>query len=333
MIDKLDLRVPGAAPFTESFGRLYAGMRADPKRWRQSKHYAASASFEDCGMDILLHVNCTMTKNPMHKLEIIRTGEKTYEEMVTLAARVFDSDPEDFGIMRIDLTADVEGVPVDWFKRHTLVRSKQTRREMGSVEPYMTIGKGRAETLYSGVKPNQIRIYDKTAERRMQYQKYVGKFAREVAGLPDSFEIEPTTFEAMYGHDMNEIVTRVERQVSARDVEKLGLSEMRSIRMRADSISPFEKMVFFDDQALDPRIEDYSFDVWNAGMNLQSRVREFGIAETHRWMRMQLGSNFNRAKKKYASFFRLSDNVVGIDSARLKNIYQASSYRQILRAA
>ena len=328
VIDKLDLRVPGGTPFTESFGRLYGRMSWDAKRWRKSQYYSASASFDDCGLDVLLHMHCTMGDKDIHKMEILRSGEKTYAEMVHLCGRVFDCDPERLGIMRVDLTADVADVPVDWFKRHTLVQAKQTRREIGSVQTYQTVTKGRAETLYAGVKPNQIRIYDKVAERRMQYGKYLQKFHRMSAENGFAESLQPTSFEAMYGHNDAATITRVERQVAARDIEKMGLVTLKSLT-RADLLDPFKKMLFFDSPRFDERIEDWGFTDWCVGMHLQQRVRELGYSETYSWLRAQHGKNFDRAKKKYAAFLRVPDNVVSIDAARLRNEYRQSSYRQL----
>ena len=248
--------------------------------------------------------------------------------MLAITSKVFACDPKKLGVMRVDLTADVPGVPVDWFKRHTLVKSKQTRREIGSVESYQTITKGRAETLYAGVKPNQIRIYDKVAERRMQYARYCQGFARETAKTPFLFDVELTSFETMYGHRDDAVITRVERQVSGRDVEKLHITSVGTLRT-AHMLDPFEKMLFFDAQRFDPRIEDWGFRDWCAGMHLQQRVQQFGVSETLTWMRAQLGKNFDRAKKNFAPFLRVTDNVIGIDAGRLKDIYRRSAIRQL----
>jgi len=333
LIDKLDLRIPGQVPFTPQFAEVYTSESRNEKRWRKSNHYVRVASFEDCGYEMLLHMGCTVTKEPLHKLEILRTGDKTVPAMRALAGSVFACDPDELGIMRVDLTADIEGVPVDFFKRHTKVRCKQTRRELGTVEPYQAVAKGVAETLYSGVKPNQIRIYDKTAERRMQYQKYLTRFARESAQLPESAEIQATTFEEMYGTGMWDVVTRVERQVAARDVEKLGISTLRALRLKADTLNPFEKMVFFENREPDPTIDDWGFVDWHCGMDLRRRVEMFGIADVERWMRAHLKQHFNRARKKYDSFLRITSNVVGINSQQLRDAYATSTARQLLRAA
>jgi hypothetical protein len=335
LIDKLDLRIPGAVPFTPQFSDVYAATSRDEKRWRKSNHYVRVASFEDCGYEMLLHMGCTVTKEPLHKLEILRAGDKTLPEMRELAGRVFATDPDELGIMRVDLTADIEGVPVDFFKRHTVVRLKQTRREHFHVDPGQTVSKAVAETIYAGVKPNQIRIYDKTGERRMQYQKYCARFARESARLPESAEVQATTFEEMYGHGMYDVITRVERQVAARDVEKMGLRTLRALRMHADTLDPFARMVFFQTQELEPRLDDgFTPEAWHCGMDLRERVKMFGLADVERQMRNEWGAkNYLRARKKFASFLRLTSNVVGIDAQGLRNAYATSTARQLLRAA
>jgi hypothetical protein len=363
----LDLRIPGQVPFTPEFAQVYSSVSSDEKRWRKSNHYVRVANFEDCGYEMLLHMSCTVTKEPIHKLEVLRAGDKTLSDMRELAGRVFATDPDPLGLMRVDLTADLEGVPVDFFKRHTKVRCKQTRREFGTVEGYQTVAKGTAETLYSGVKPNQIRIYDKTGERRMQYERYLARFQSErdrAGGAGDRAELrkvidsirncaeehtlklerirlaiaewggtEPSSFEELYGHGPDEVITRVERQVGARDLDKLGLISLRALRLSAELLNPFEKMVFFENRDPDPRIEDWGFIDWHCGMDLRRRVEMFGIAEVEREMKAQLHKNFHRTRKKFDPFLRLTSNVVGIDSKRLRDAYASSTYRQLLRAA
>jgi hypothetical protein len=243
-------------------------------------------------------------------------------------------DPDEMGIMRVDLTADLEGVPVDFFKRHSVVKCKQTRRQHLLVEHGEVIAKGMAETLYSGVKPNQIRIYDKTAERRMQYQKYCNRFARESGLLPKSAEKpKATTFEELYGHGMWDTITRVERQVAARDVEKMGIETLRSLRLKADLLDPFAKMVFFNGKEPEPTIEHWGFRDWHCGMDLRQRVEWFGLADVERQMKAELKQNYPRQRKHFAPFLRLTSNVVGIDSQGLRNAYATSTRRQLLRAA
>jgi hypothetical protein len=105
----------------------------------------------------------TMTSESFNKLEIYDAGDKSLSEMRRLTASIFDVDPDRLGLMRVDLCVDVYGVDVGWFKRHTIVQSKQTNREFGVVQPYITIQKGQTETLYAGVKPNQYRLLQQTS--------------------------------------------------------------------------------------------------------------------------------------------------------------------------
>jgi len=62
----------------------------------------------------------TMTSESFNKLEIYDTGDKSLCEMRRLTASIFDVDPDQLGLMRVDLCVDVHGVDVGWFKRHTI---------------------------------------------------------------------------------------------------------------------------------------------------------------------------------------------------------------------
>ncbi len=346
MIDYLAIRIPEGAPPTPFFSDLYASTRSNPKVWKSGQFYSASAKLDEFGVDAIVHMDCRMTKKNMHKVEILRAGDKNFEDLLSIPSRLFHGDPLDFGVMRVDLTADVTDVGMDWFKRHTHVRNKQTRREHGVVDPYETIRKGRAQTLYAGVKPNQFRMYDKTAERQWQYSRYLGKFirgqkdVREQASydvrhglqleMPE--EMGPTTFEALYGTDYNAVVTRVERQVAARDLDRMGLTTVGSLR-RLPLLDPFASMIFYDESPGMEPLPDLSSDAYCAGMMWRSRLKEFGLDETLACMKAAHGKNFHRAKKKFDPFLRVTENVVGIDSKQLTSLFRGSVTKQLLNLA
>jgi hypothetical protein len=342
LIDKADIRVPEGVRFTPEFLSMNELFSRDGHpwrnpsqmgRWKPDPAYAGRASFDDCGLDVVVHADCKMTRKRTHKIEILRAGEKTYDEMVHLVQKVVVCEPEDMGLMRVDLTADVSGVPVDWFKRHVYVKHKQARRELGEVEAYQLVTKGRADTLYGGVKPNQVRIYDKTGERRMQQQKYLRRFTRLNAELPPSSRVEPTSFETKYGHGMWDVITRVERQVHGRHLESLSLKKITDL-LTATELDPFNKLVFFTQQTdMEREFLNLSWRDQMAAEALLHRVQTQGISATLSHMKAALGTNFYREKEKFASFLRLADNVVGIDSQRLRDAYASSTYRQMLRAA
>jgi hypothetical protein len=323
MIDKADLRVERNVPFTREFQEVYeASQRGEKRPWGSSQYFASTADLRGFGYDVRLHMYSTLTPEPIHKLEIYDAGEKTYQEMRSLAASIFDCNPDRLGLMRVDLCADVHGIDVGWFKRHTIIQSKQTQREFGTVAPYQTVRKGKAGTLYAGVKPNQFRIYNKSAERLVRWKWYVRQLKRQAP------ELEPTPYEVMYGHPSDAIITRVERQITGRDLERVGFSTFESLKA-ASSISPFKKIVFYEASGLEPSMEEYGFAMWTSGMYLRSMVKEFGLAETRGFMKEKLGRNLYRDWKRFEPFLCLPSQTIGIDSSTLYTSFQQSVSRQL----
>jgi hypothetical protein len=323
VIDKTDLRVQTTTPYTKRFREvLEASWRQERSPWRESKYFQSTADFRPYGYDVRLHLYSTMTQEPIHKLEIYDTGEKTYQDMHRLVASVFDCDPGRLGLMRVDLCADIHGVDVEWFKRHTIIQSNQTQREFGRIFPYQTIRKGRAQTLYAGVKPNQFRIYNKTEERMVQWIRYVRKLSRQAPGL------EPTPYELMYGHPEDEIITRFERQIAARDLERVGLTDFTSLQ-KAAFISPFEKVVFYEASRSEPQLADYGYKQWTSGMYLRQMVLQDGLAQVRGFMKEQLGRNLYREWSRMSEFLYVPDPHIGIDSSTLYKAYQSSLGRQL----
>jgi hypothetical protein len=326
MIDKADLRVQRNVPFTREFSEVYeASQRGDKRPWGSSRYFAATADLRSFGYDVRLHMYSTLTKEPIHKLEIYDAGDKSYAEMQQLAASIFDCDPRRLGLMRVDLCVDIQGVDVGWFKRHTIVQSKQTQREFGSVAPYQTIRKGRAETLYSGAKPNQFRIYNKAAERLIRWKWYVRQLKRQAPGL------EPTSYLAMYGHSDDAIITRLERQIAGRDLERLGFTNFESLQTAA-TVSPFQKVVFYEATQSEPSIEEHGFMRWTSGMYIRQMVSEFGLAAVRGFMKEKLGRNLYREWDHIKPFLHVPDTAIGIDSSTLLNSYQSSVSYQLQRA-
>ena len=116
MYDYLALRVPAGAPLAPEFREVCGHLSGDRSwrnpsvhggRWKPSKIYNGSASLEDCGIDAIVHMECRMTKKATHKVEILRMGDKTYDQALDTVSRIFLCDPPDLGIMRTDATADV----------------------------------------------------------------------------------------------------------------------------------------------------------------------------------------------------------------------------------
>ncbi len=119
------------------------------------------------GVDAVIHLSFRFGK-PNHKVEIVDAGEKTVEQIADIVLSLFDVDPWNLELMRVDLAADVDGAPVSWFQDHAYVNRKQysSRIEKSQEMELQFVGMGTAiaQTIYAGKRPNLIRIYDKLGE-------------------------------------------------------------------------------------------------------------------------------------------------------------------------
>jgi hypothetical protein len=251
MIDKLEVRVPRATQFRRQFGELYSELCSLPKSpfAKRGRDYQKSGDLRAYGYDLILHVHCIHGKNGDHKVELIDTGKRAFSCCLAEIERVFDIDPLQCGVMRVDCAADVPYVSVDWFHQHVRVRWKQFANEIGKLvleqpnatEPlqYSQMGKREIQTLYFGKRPNCLRIYDKIAEWQAEYRnargqdtwlllkrmQKAGASPEEVTsrllseGLnPDAEDCFPT-FKETYGvPPTGYTLTRVERQIAGGQV-------------------------------------------------------------------------------------------------------------------
>jgi hypothetical protein len=323
VIDKADLRVERNAPFTREFQEVYtASQRAERCPWTNSKYFASTADLRPFGYDARLHMYSTLTREPIHKLEIYDAGDKTLDEMRSLAASIFEVNPDRLGLMRVDLCVDVHGVDVGWFKRHTIIQSKQTNREFGGVAPYQTIRKGKAETFYAGMKPNQYRFYNKALERLVRWRWYERHLSRRA---PD---LVPTPYEVLYGHSPAAIITRVERQIAGRDLTRLGLTDFASLK-NTPMLSPFQKVTFYEARTGEPSIEEFGFFRWSSGMYVRQMVCDFGLPAARGWLREKLGRGLYREWKHLEPFLHVPEQTTGISSEGLAMLFQSSALKQI----
>ena len=177
MIDKLDLRIPRYAPFTSEFGRLYSELRAIEKSpFRPSKYYDYVGDLREYGYDVRLNLYCRMQKSGDHKIELFDVGTKSKSEIIEEVSRIFDLDPYELGVMRVDFAVDVNGVPLSWFRESVRVSYKRWRAGITDHRFFGEMGNGNIQTLYFGKRPNLIRIYDKMAEYRSAYRKPGGRY-------------------------------------------------------------------------------------------------------------------------------------------------------------
>src|SRR5439155_10620589 len=134
--------------------------------------------------------------------ELVDAGSHCFPFFIHEIERIFEVDPYQLEIMRVDLAADVPGISVLWFLTNGRVNFKRfSNAGTGNFE-YQQQGQRGPETLYYGKKPNCYRIYNKIREYEHQYRKLA-----RAAG-----EGEIPSFETMFGLSQDNTLTRVERQ-------------------------------------------------------------------------------------------------------------------------
>ncbi len=315
MIDKLEVRVPRLTQYSSDFQKLYSDVRRSRKDpFVRSRHYLAVADLRPFGYKAILHTYCVHGAGD-HKLELIDTGRATLAEMIREIENVFDVNGRRLEISRIDLAADVSGVPVEWFLEHLRAKWKRFTADIGKVE-YSRMGKLAVETFYLGKRPNCYRIYNKIAELHYQYGRLkVG-----------DGELKPA-FEALFGlPEKGLVLTRVERQIAGgRLPNEIGM--VGKLRGLAD-FNPFENLEVLAGTAGAPNVEDYGLSAYLQGRGLECMVNELGgIHRTRAWLNKHSGGNAARILGNLAGFLPASEYPVTVES--IHQTYRDSVRRQI----
>ena len=318
MIDKVEVRVPRHTPYTGAFTSLVrdvTGIRDDP--FHQSKHYLKVGDLRRFGFPTIFHGFCVHGAGD-HKLELIDAGKMSLALMGHEIERIFETDSRGLDVMRIDLAADVEDVPVSWFLEHVRARYKRWVSDIGPLAIEVSrMGNGGIQTLYLGKRPNCYRIYDKIAEMLHEYRRLNRGKGSE--NFP--------TFQEAYGYpESGCTLTRVERQIAAGRVpEQIGT--FGRLRKELPSFNPFDKLEFAvaSPRALPP-VEDYGVEAYLAGMGLKARIKEDGMHRTMHWLNRFGSRHGARLMRKYAEFLPANE---GLDEMDLLEIYRDSVSRQI----
>jgi hypothetical protein len=339
MIDKLDQGVPRNAEYTRSFGKLIE-LSMSPewhrKVWRDGGHYLRRGDFREISggeLPVIVHQYNRHDKKAGDKIELVETGGRSLLEMNSAVSAIYAVDPLENRIMRLDCAADLPGVPVDWFRNNTEFRGKQTNREWA----VQSITQRTAQTLYSGVKPHQLRIYDKTGHR-------IKLLESENRRRDKDQEPEPQTFEARWGYPPSQIVTRVERQLGGAEVKKFGYAKVGHLYELAGA-DPFRQIVFPSD--LDFRGVAGASVFVGAGFTLSTedrigirwmrdRVERDGVVNAKAMLRSLCSSRdaYYRRWSKWKEFVLPNREAQVVTRTELLDSFRASTLNQItLRAA
>jgi len=314
VMDKVDVRVPSAPQFSAEFARAYRDFGSDQKVFHPSQLYTRVGDLRKIGFQSILHVHCQMDRQGNHKLELIDVGDLSFRGIQHEILRIFDIEPRKLEIMRLDLAADVVGVPVLWFARNTRAKWKQWVAEIGKIE-YAQMGKRRVETVYFGKRPNCFRIYDKISEFHHQYDQMIRR-ASDAAEVP--------TFEEKFGYPATGFVlTRVERQIAGAQIPK-ELKKVEHLR-RLPDFNPFDRLELLAGRYSEPQISDFGMKYFT-GLGLRGKADEIGVHRLRSMLNEISKGNSSRILRDYAPFM---PSGRGIDEAALYRKYQESVNRQL----
>lgn len=318
MIDKLDLRIPGHGFFTDGVARFIREIdyTAGNLRMKPSRYYACVADLRQMGIDALLHVHYRFREPHDNKLEILDVGKKPYSEMTQLIEAVTPVDAAKLGVMRLDLCADVQNVPVMWFQPRARFEFKRFAREDGELK-YAMLGTDGVQTLTAGKRPNVFRIYDKPAECRFQFHRLMRKRPADAPELD---------FEREFGFSPESVITRIERQMGGRDVAPIPTFADVS---RLPEFNPFSRLqTVGGDNCVTPTVEEVGLSDWLMGTRLSQLAHEMGMQQFRRWLNRTSSGNASRMLSKYARYFPCADKG-GIATEGIYEIYRESTRRQL----
>lgn len=338
------VRVPALAPRAAGMAKVLQGLHGyNLGPFTPSARYELVGSLrEHYGIDAILHFGYRHGAHS-HKIEILDSGEKTLQQMADVVTDVFDVDPWSLGLMRVDLTADVQGVPVPWFRDHSFVSRKQfsSRIENSNEHEIRFVGmaKGEAQTLYAGKRPNLIRIYNKVAELRLQHRKLESDCRRFNARMrtlkPEMVALEmsaeqmyygsriPPTFEEFcktkgFHFSKGEIVTRIERQIGGGRFppELATLNDLRFVH----ELTPFKELQLVSKgpiQQLGPPPEDVSMRNYLASIGLSTLQQAFGSAQLAHSFVLRFGKgNGKRILESLADCFPVEREFLAIEEVQ-----------------
>lgn len=319
MIDKLEIRIPASTPVSRELGPFWEALRrgVSVPGFRPSQHYRAVGDLRPYGIHAIAHLECRHGNASNHKLELLDTGKVGFSVLLDRIEQTFSLDPLSAEVMRVDLAADIEGVPVSLFENAVYVAYKRWVCDIGTVE-CSRMGGRAVETLYLGKRPNCIRIYNKTEEYRQQYRALARELGSRACALP---------FEKIFQISESTVLTRVERQIGAGRVPP-NLETIARLQENAADFNPFAKLQVHAGSKPLPRPEDAGLSVWLQGMALRAIAMRDGKQRLRRLLNAHSNGNTARILNQYADFLP-GPGKVAISNELLYSVYRTSVERQL----
>lgn len=358
MFDKVDLRIRSGAFFSRHFQPVIDQIKKGniPKSFHPSRFYRYRADLRDeFGIDAMLHFEyrfgeCT------HKFEIIDAGKKSLPEIEHIVTLIFDVNPLELGLMRLDLAADVRDIPVSWFRENARVEfkrfSSRIDKAMAEELEFIGINSAASESLYAGRRPNCIRVYNKIAELWMQWHKMKRVYARFNRRMDEELKLgdETTTrfrftneqrfygvrvaptfeeFCQWEGYGADDVITRVERQIGG-DRFPEAIQKLDHLK-RLPDFNPFSAMTVPDSAASPrkmPSPETISVRDYLAVMGLDALIKEHGSAQSaYAFVKRYGRGNGRRILDALAQ--HLPQAIPGITNEELFEVYRSSVSKQL----
>ena len=346
MIDKVDVRIYEFASYGPALTLFIDKKNECPMHpFRSSKYYEYSANLTDFGIDAIVHLNCRFGRH-RHKVEIVHAGRKSLEEMVDIIQALFDVDPWSVELMRVDFAADIEDVPVSWFRDNAYFSRKRysSRIEKSHEQElcFVVMSTATAETIYAGKRPVLIRIYNKLGEWRVKFRKLecdYERFNSRMRGMELTQEqeeygvrIPPTwkQFCAWQGYEYREgaTLTRIESQIGGTKRLPEGLKTFGDLR-NASEILPFKGIRIVPKPVLsvDAPPDGMSVRNWLAGLGFEALQQAHGSLQAARSIVTKFGQgNGSRILESLSECSRSSRPPVTREE--IQRIYQESTLKQ-----
>jgi len=323
MIDKLELRLPRVTLFRPEVREFMLESRffKNSTRTMSSGRYSWVTNLQPVGIDALLHYGLKRQEHDPHegehKLELLDTGEKAYSQIVGQLESTVEGPVSDLDIMRLDLCADMVGIPIEWFFTRLRVKFKRVAYEIGTLKA-RRIGKAGIQTLSSGKRPNIFRAYDKVAEYKNQLRSLRRKH---------KLDGDRITLETQFGVSEKAVITRLEQQMggSRLPIEVNCFGKLSHL----PDFNPFARVEIVNGSgARVPTIQECGFATWLMGTRLRELRDEMGAQQFARWMSTNTDGNSARWRKQYAEFLE-PDSDFRVTIQTVLDTYRESVKKQL----
>ena len=272
--------MPAEVPLTQQLEARLASlpkMRAD---LHQGGLYQAEFDLRPLGLRASLFRRCRF--NGTQKVVFRGASKMTLQIQAATLERVFDCDPWESRIARIDFAVDLFDLPVEWIREHVYVAHKRCVWERGSKTKLRSgqVGTFHVSTLYIGARSDIFRFYNKAAQL----------LNRASRSLRPHLE-----------QKNSRSLTRIERQLRSSRVPAQ-ISTLGDLAKNALSLNPFAPVRFAKGGLQQVNAKDYTCSQYLQGVGLRTIVQQHGFAKASRLLSRLWGANVSRIVERLSDF-------------------------------